>query len=220
MKLPSVAPWVSCIAAVVVACQQAAVANEPIAGGPCEGCEAVFVGRPETLASSARIAPAGEPGEPLVLKGTVRHADGTVAPGVIVYAYHTNAAGIYPRAEGRDATRHGRLRGFALTGAKGEYRFDTIRPGSYPNSDNPQHIHMHVIEPGRCTYWIDDVHFTDDPLLKAEDRTAPPGRGGSGITEPVKQASGAWHVRRDIVLGAGIRDYDTYSRQADKKQND
>ena len=218
MRLRSVPVWASCIAVVVVACQQAAVANEPNVGGPCEDCDAVFVGRPATLTSSARIAPSAEPGEPLVLEGTVRHADGKVAPGVIVYAYHTNAAGIYPRAEGRDATRHGRLRGFALTGAKGEYRFDTIRPGSYPNSDNPQHIHMHVIEPGRCTYWIDEVHFADDPLLKAQHRTAVPGRGGSGIVQPVKQSSGAWLARRDIVLGAGVPDYDTCSRQGNAKQ--
>lgn len=218
MKDRRIPGWASCTAALVLACQQTVVANEPIAGGPCEGCEAVFVGRPATLASSARIATANEPGEPLVLEGTVRHPDGAVAPGVIVYAYHTNAAGIYPRATGPDATRHGRLRGFALTGAKGEYRFETIRPGSYPNSDNPQHIHMHIVEPGRCTYWIDDVHFADDPLLKAEHRTAAPGRGGSGIAEPVKQASGVWHVRRDIVLGAGVRDYDACSRKDDRKK--
>jgi len=205
------------LALMAMAWQRPAAANEPIVGGPCEGCEAVFVGRPATLTSNARLAPANEPGEPLVVEGTVRHAGGTVAPGVIVYAYQTNAAGIYPRAEGRDATRHGRLRGFALTGANGEYRFDTIRPGSYPNSNDPQHIHMHVIERGRCTYWIDDVYFADDPLLKAAHRTAAPGRGGSGIAEPVKQPSGTWHVRRDIVLGAGVRDYDTCSRRADRK---
>jgi protocatechuate 3,4-dioxygenase beta subunit len=202
-----------CMIALGIGCQRSAAANEPFAGGTCEGCEAVFVGRPSAPAASARIAPLEEPGERLVLEGTVRRAGGTPAPGIIVYAYQTNAAGIYPRATGRDATQHGRLRGFARTGAQGEYRFDTIRPGSYPGTDNPQHIHMHVIEPGRCTYWIDDVNFTDDPLLTEAKRTWPSqGRGGPGIVTPTKRPDGTWHARRDIVLGAGIDDYARFDR--------
>ena len=66
----------------------------------------------------------------------------------------------------------------------GRYTFETVRPGSYPNSRNPQHIHMHVIEPGRCTYWIDDVLFTDDPLLNDAERNRREPRGGLGVATP------------------------------------
>ena len=31
--------------------------DEPIVGGPCEGCEAVFQGLPDELTSSTRLAP-------------------------------------------------------------------------------------------------------------------------------------------------------------------
>ncbi len=181
-----------------------ASANEPVVGGPCEGCEYVFEGMPADLHHDARIAPASEPGEALVIEGVVTNADGAHATGIMVYAYQTNAMGIYPTG----ANRHGSLRGWARTDAEGRYRFDTIRPGSYPNSTIPQHVHMHVIEPGKGTYYIDDVVFDDDPLLTSQQRRQMlRGRGGSGLAQPAKDASGVWQVRRDIRLGANIPGY-------------
>ena len=67
---------------------------------------------------------------------------------------------------------------------------------------------MHVLEPGRGSYWLDDVVFDDDPLLTPGRRSRMPGRGGSGIVVPERGADGeSWRVRRDIVLGAGIPGY-------------
>jgi protocatechuate 3,4-dioxygenase beta subunit len=179
-------------------------AAEPVIGGPCEGCELVFAGMPETPAVRARIAPPGEPGEPMTIEGSVSHGDGTPAAGVVVYAYHTDAMGVYPTA----ATRHGRLRGWARTDAAGRYRFDTIRPGGYPGRQAPQHVHMHVVERGRGTYWVDELQFTDDPLLPASRRRASRReRGGSGVVTPTRDADGVWQVRRDIRLGEAVPDY-------------
>ena len=183
----------------------------PIVGLPCEGCEAVFQGLPETLEWSSRIAPIDEPGEPMRIEGTVRDGDGRAVGGVIVYAYQTNSRGLYPPDEGfrgQAARRHGLLRGWAQTDADGRYRFDTIRPAGYPDSDLPQHVHMHVLEVGRCTYYIDDILFEDDPrLTEARRRSLVTGRGGSGVVAPVLDESGTWVVRRDIVLGAEIPGY-------------
>lgn len=184
--------------------------REPIVGLPCEGCEAVFDSKPEVLSSRSRIAPMDEPGAPLTLTGQVTDQAGQVAPGVIVYAYHTDRTGIYPLPRtptGEAARRHGRLRAWAQTDAHGWYRFDTIRPGSYPGRDMPEHIHMHVIEPGRATYYIDDVKFRDDPKLKSRQiKQLSRGRGGDGIVTPERR-QGVWWVRRDIVLGLGIPGY-------------
>lgn len=184
---------------------------EKLVGGPCEGCEAVFQGRPAMLAAQASLVAVGEPGEKLVVQGTVRDAGGKPASGIIVYAYQTNAAGVYPpndRAGGAAAQRHGMLRGFARTGADGVYRFDSVRPASYPNSDIPQHIHMHIVEPGRCTYYIDDVLFEDDPKLTPQKRRIEVhGRGGNGVVQPQRTADKGWQAMRDIVLGRGIADY-------------
>lgn len=187
------------------------IQRAPIIGGPCEGCEAVFEGLPHALSAVARIAPPEESGDPMRIEGTVRHNDATPAPGIIVYAYHTNKKGIYPKDEklhGKAAYRHGKLRGWVQTDEKGRYRFDTIRPAGYPDSDMPQHVHMHVIEPGHCTYFIDSIVFDDDPRLTDDWRKQySDGRGGKGVVNPRRGEKGLWHVRRDIVLGRGVPDY-------------
>jgi intradiol ring-cleaving dioxygenase-like protein len=176
----------------------------PVIGGPCEGCEHVFAGLPAELGSRSRIAPPQEPGEPMIIEGVVRSAEGKPVEGIIVYAYHTDAGGVYPRG----TTRHGRLRGWARSGSDGRYRFDTIRPGGYPGLDTPQHVHMHVIEPGRATYPIDDIIFADDPRLTAEHRRQMRrGRGGDGLARPTRNAAGVWRVQRDIALGRSVPGY-------------
>jgi protocatechuate 3,4-dioxygenase beta subunit len=180
-------------------------------GLPCDGCDAVFEGMPERIEWSARITDAAEPGEPLRIDGTVFSASGVPRAGVIVYAYQTNANGIYPTDDslrGRSSHRHGRLRAWTKTDADGRYRFHTIRPAGYPNTSIPQHVHMHVIEPGRCTYYIDDIFFDDDPLLTPGQRRAlVTGRGGNGVAIPARDADGTWIVRRDIYLGRAIPGY-------------
>lgn len=184
-------------------------ADLPVLGLPCEGCEAVFVGMPDELSWRARIAPKDEPGEPMVVRGVVYDTDGDPAPGVIVYAYHTDATGEYPRAEEYSgwARRHGELRAWVRTEERGRYRFDTIRPASYPNQSIPAHVHMHIIEPDCCTYYISSIHFADDPLLTPEDRAEMvDGRGGSGLVQP-RREDGVWMVERDIRLGQGVPGY-------------
>lgn len=82
------------------------------------------------------MGPANEPGEVMRIGGRVLHPDGkTPAPGVIIYAYQTNAEGLYANgtAETEWSRRHGRLRGWARTNAAGRYAFDTIKPAPYPN---------------------------------------------------------------------------------------
>jgi protocatechuate 3,4-dioxygenase beta subunit len=154
-------------------------------------------------AGTTRIAPEDESGEPMRIVGTVRRDDGTPAAGVIVYAYHTNAEGVYPEGD----TRHGRLRAWVTTDGEGHYRFDTIRPASYPDTSIPAHVHMHVIEPGRCTYWIDSIHFADDPLLPDGEQTdRGDARGGFAVVRPEK-IDGVWVARRDIILGKNVPGY-------------
>ena len=190
-------------------------ANEAIVGLPCEGCEAVFVGMPQELAASARIAPKDEPGAPLTVSGLVTDAAGVAQSGVVIYAYQTDEGGRYPRDPELNgaAARHGRLRGWAQTDGDGRYEFQTIRPGAYPGSSIPQHIHMHVIEPGRCTYYLGDIFFADDPLLTAalaaREASA---RGSNGVAQPSALGDGAWRVNRDVTLGANVPGYENCSQ--------
>ena len=166
----------------------------------CEGCEAIYEHSFEGLSDHAVIT---EAGEPLILTGTVFRADGEIpAPGVIVYAYHTNAEGVYPtRGDEKGwARRHGYLRGWVKTNSEGRYRFDTIRPSTYPNRREPAHIHMTIKEPDFPEYWIDAVVFADDPLVTAQYRKDQGERGGSGIVKLTRDAEGRWVGVRDIVL--------------------
>jgi protocatechuate 3,4-dioxygenase beta subunit len=121
---------------------------------------------------------------------------------VVVYAYHTNAAGVYPTRGNETGwgRRHGYLRGWIVTDSSGQYRFETVRPGAYPGREDPAHIHMTVKEPGRREYWIDEVVFEDDPRVTARYRAAQGNRGGSGIIRLHRDGTGTWAGRRDIIL--------------------
>jgi protocatechuate 3,4-dioxygenase beta subunit len=179
--------------------------------GQCRECAGAYEGMPVVIDSRARIARPNEPGEPLVLTGRALGPDGRPRKGVIVYAYQADHFGIYPQADPprSDASQYqGALRGWARTDDHGRYTFDTIRPGI--EGDNPQHIHMLVIEPGCATYYIDEINFTDDPvyqqLPEARRRNKDHHWGGTGIVTPARQGQ-VWKATRDIHLGENIRDY-------------
>lgn len=142
--------------------------------------------RPRTIATAARIAPAGEPGTPLVVHGRVLRADGrTPAPNVVVFAYQTDATGVYNRA----GARGWRLKGWAKTDANGRFEFHTIRPGSYPRSRTPAHIHLTLEGPGVPRRWAPELQFADDPFV-SERQSA----------RPVTTRNGTQHVDFHIRL--------------------
>lgn len=198
------------VASLLAACSAPGAAATPVVGLPCEDCDVPLAGLPADPPALVRLAPEDEPGERLRLTGRVTDAQGRPRRGVVVYAHQTDREGIYPGegAKGDDGIRqHGRLRAWAASDTNGRYTFLTIRPGSYPRSTMPQHIHLYVIEPGCALYYIDDVLFRDDPHLTASAaRNANKGRGGSGIVAPVRTADG-WLAHRDIVLGQNIPGY-------------
>lgn len=212
---PSFRPFAARVARMLLASLLAArsapgAAATPVVGLPCEDCDVPLIGLPTDPPALVRLAPDDEPGERLRLTGRVTDAQGRPRRGVVVYAHQTDRQGVYPGEGGKgdDGIRqHGRLRAWASSDAEGRYTFLTIRPGSYPRSTMPQHIHLYVIEPGCALYYIDDVLFRDDPHLTASAaRKADKGRGGSGIVTPVRTADG-WLARRDIVLGQNIPGY-------------
>ncbi|MEL6719082.1 MAG: intradiol ring-cleavage dioxygenase, partial [Bacteroidota bacterium] len=100
-------------------------------GGPCDGCEAIYEYGNQQL-HNIDTFPDFEVTEPkLKLTGIVYQQDGkTPAPNVIIYAYHTNRAGIYPKRENSEGweRRHGYLRAWVKTNADGNYTFYTFQP--------------------------------------------------------------------------------------------
>lgn len=207
----SIAMKFSIASCLLLAIAFSACSQPQTAGGPCEGCEAIYENTIpfEELPSHDTLPGYYEPGIKLLVIGRVLKADGkTPAPGVVLYLYHTNTEGIYP-VKGNEKgweRRHGYLRGWLKTNEKGEYSFLTIRPGAYPGRNNPAHIHITIKEPGRNEYWIDDFHFDDDPILTADARKHFSNRGGNGIIKTT-MADGMMTGSRDIVLGKNIPGY-------------
>jgi protocatechuate 3,4-dioxygenase beta subunit len=165
-------------------------------------CDTVFERDPAQLSWRTTIASDGEAGERMIARGVVYQADGaTPASGVVVYAHHTNAAGLYANGTGETAwgRGHGRLRGWVRTGADGRYEFATIKPAPYPNDRIPAHVHLIVLEAGHRPYWIDDTVFEGEFGVDDAYRRARENRGGSGIVR-LRREQGVWIAERDIVL--------------------
>jgi protocatechuate 3,4-dioxygenase, beta subunit len=144
--------------------------------------------RPAQMSWQATAIPAGEPGEPLVVSGTVYAADGnTPQPGAIVYAYHTDARGLYT-PDGRPGVP--RLHAWMRTDERGRYELRTIRPASYPGQTVAAHIHMSVDADGR-EQTVEDVHFDGDPLITPSMRSAMQAEGRfASLCRPERDASG------------------------------
>ncbi len=180
--------------------------------GPCEGCDGVFGNIPDTMASATEMAGRDEPGERMQLSGVVTDRAGVPQQGIVVYAYQTDATGNYPADPNLvgSAARHGRLRGWAQTDIAGQYQFRTIRPGAYSGGTEPQHIHMHIIEPGRCTYYLGDAMFSDDPRMTAATRKREEqANGGTGVVQPGGNRQDGWTAVRNIRLGLNVPYYTT-----------
>jgi protocatechuate 3,4-dioxygenase beta subunit len=125
-------------------------ANENV-GGPCEGCEAVHESPVPfaQLSWTDTLPDFDEPGPKLKVSGTVYKWDGkTPAAGVVLYVYHTNQKGVYPKRgdETGWGQRHGYIRGWVKTNDKGQYAFYTLKPAPYPGHSDPAHIHITVKE--------------------------------------------------------------------------
>jgi Dioxygenase len=155
--------------------------------------------RPSTLGPSGRIAPAGEPGTPLVVAGQVFDPSGTrPAANVVVFAYQTDRDGIYfgPGKPGRPW----RLQGWTKTGEDGRFEFRTVRPGPYPHRHQPAHIHIALESPVYGRQWTDSLLFADDPLVSADERARSAAAGRFGHVCDLRIEDGVAHVRISIRL--------------------
>ena len=171
----------------------------------CEGCEATAERDPDGLSWSTVLAGSDEPGERMRLSGRVYASDGvTPRPGVVIYAHHTNAEGLYANgsSETEWSRRHGRLRGCVRTNADGDYAFETIKPAPYPDRTGPAHVHLFIQEVGRRPYYIDDVVFDGEFRVDAAYRAEQELRGESGIVRLGGDAVSGWTAVRNIRLEA------------------
>jgi protocatechuate 3,4-dioxygenase, beta subunit len=153
-------------------------------------------------------------GERIIVSGRLLDDDGRPIANSLVEIWQANAAGRYlhhcddhrapldPNFSGAGRT---------LTDANGNYRFVTIKPGSYPwrnheNAWRPAHIHFSLFGNAFATRLVTQMYFPGDPLMaydpvihsipdeKAQQRLV--SRFDLALTEP----EWALGYRFDIVL--------------------
>jgi protocatechuate 3,4-dioxygenase beta subunit len=126
---------------------------------------------PAGAPSTGRVAPPGEPGQALSVSGVVVGSDGAPIGNASLYVFQTDHEGYYGVKPVSD-NRNPRLKLFLRSDARGVWSFDTIKPGSYPNSRVPPHIHFEVSAPGRAPK-IFEIVFEGDSFVTEEMRRNP-----------------------------------------------
>jgi protocatechuate 3,4-dioxygenase beta subunit len=140
------------------------------AGGPPLIAQSVHEA-PANAPAIARLTPSGEPGLPLTVSGVVVGADGAPVSGASLYVYQTDHEGYYGVKPASDS-RNPRLKAFLRSDSRGAWSFSTVKPGSYPDSRAPAHIHFEVSAAGRAPN-IFEIVFEGDPFVTPAMRSNP-----------------------------------------------
>ncbi len=163
----------------------------------------------------AKIAADDEPGERLLLSGTVYSSDcHTPLPRTLIEIWQADNSGNYDKKQPTNFNEPPmpfRLRGMLLTDAKGRYEIETIVPGSYPippgmpglekfgNLTRAKHIHMSVM-PFLHVPVTTQLYFKDDPF-----RAGDPWAGHKpSLALDLKSAGKFLKAEFDFVVGTGM----------------
>ena len=154
--------------------------------GDCRGAQAT--------GWQGQMASETEPGERLRVSGRVLDSTGKPMAGILILAYQTDVEGYYSPAGENE--RDARLCAVIRTNESGEYSFDTIRPGAYPNGGVPEHIHFELWGDGIARQRR-DLQFADDDLVP-ERRKRDLSR--TSTVRPIMREADAWRVERDFEI--------------------
>jgi hydroxyquinol 1,2-dioxygenase len=152
----------------------------------------------------------GAPGQPCLVRGTVRGLGGEAVPGAEIHVWQADAQGKYD-VQREDLAAH-RARGVLHADGEGRYHFRSILAEAYPIPDDgpvgdmlkatarhpwrPAHLHFMIKAPGYETL-ITHVFRNGDPYL---DSDAVFGVRQSLVADWVRQPDGSYLVDYDFVL--------------------
>jgi protocatechuate 3,4-dioxygenase beta subunit len=127
---------------------------------------------------TAHLRASGDPGLPLAVSGQILGTDASIVPNAVVEVWQTDHFGHY------DVDGY-RYRATLAADASGNYSFDSVMPGHYPDRVC-QHIHYMVSAPGykplttQLYFATDpvfegdpDKNFTRDPLITSRELVRP-----------------------------------------------
>ena len=152
--------------------------------------------------SSDTIAPPGVRGERVTIQGRLYDGDGKPVNDCAVEIWQANAKGRYSSAEDAQATPiDPKFRGFGrvLTGADGEFRFTTIKPGRVPGPGGvlqAPHLAVVIFMRGSLRHVLTRMYFPDDPA-NAEDpilKLVPAERRATLIAKQTAQGTLEWNI--------------------------
>jgi protocatechuate 3,4-dioxygenase beta subunit len=170
----------------------------------CSQARSLAGTKPEQMANvpwKTTIVAAGEPGEPLIVSGTICAPDGrTPLEGINLFVYQTDATGVYSTSGGGGDNRGTRIHGSMRSNKEGRYEFRTIKPASYPNSRIAAHIHAYVSGPDYPEYWIDEYLFEGDPFITSAERQKSAKGSFSSVLTLQRGGDGVLRAVRDIKV--------------------
>ena len=113
-------------------------------------------------------------GERIIVYGKVLNENGEAIPNTLIEIWQANAAGRYvhkvdQHAAPLDPNFLGA--GRCMTDSEGNYKFYTIKPGSYPwgnhyNAWRPNHIHLSLFGANITNRLVTQMYFPSDPLFE------------------------------------------------------
>jgi protocatechuate 3,4-dioxygenase alpha subunit len=106
-------------------------------------------------------------GDRIRVEGAVYDGDGVPVPDAMLEIWQADAQGRFADPQDKRALPNASFRGFGRsgTGSKGEFAFDTIKPGSVPDPDGkPQapHILVAIFSRGMLRQNYTRIYFDDD----------------------------------------------------------
>lgn len=160
----------------------------------CGSCSA-----PASIGSTAVLVRSGEPGDRVVITGTIYRADGvTPDSGITLFLYQADAGGYYHRP--KEDVFHPGIFGWIRTGKDGKYEIRTVKP--YPEilaPNEPAHIHAHIFGEGIQEHFLHEFWFKGDHGISAEDRDRFLRLGEfSPVVTLTKGSDGVWRGIRNI----------------------
>lgn len=162
----------------------------------------------------SQLAGADEPGDRVMLTGTVLSADcQTPVPGALIEVWQANSAGLYDTMKPGNFTEAAafHLRGMLYTNEKGQYEIETIMPGRYPippglpglekyaGLTRPAHIHFRVLDSLHVPVTT-QLYFKDDPFIAGDPWAGSRASSTIGLKQDGKLQRGVY----DIVLARGL----------------
>ena len=143
------------------------------------------------------------------VSGVIYDFDGKPAPGVLLYVFQANTAGIYPKTgkETGAGKLNGYLRGWMKTDEDGRYEFYSNQPGAYPGTKRMAHIHCVIKEPNLNAYTLPDFVFPGDPNLTNNARHTHQSENGGLLKFVSRNVNRVAHYSRDMYLGRKVVNY-------------